>query len=451
MKKIGILFGQENTFPWAFIERVNEKKIPGVVAEAVTIDKVMQADPTEYAVIIDRISQDVPFYRAYLKNAAISGTAVINNPFWWSADEKFFNNALALKIGVPVPNTVILPSKMMPNDTNANSFRNLKYPLDWTEIFKYIGFPAYMKPFDGGGWKSVYKIHNMEDFFDKYAETEQIVMMLQSEVVFEEYFRCYCLGGKYVHIMPYEPRNPHHLRYAVETKSSPEMLALVEDYVLKLNHALGYDFNTVEFGVQDGVPYAIDFCNPAPDADINSVGKGNFDWIVENAANFAIERALAHKDGQMNLTWGTFVKNAAQGLSANAGNTPSVSAPEKAEKTAAAPKATAKVEVKTEVAAPKKAAAKPAAPKKTASTKDDLKIIEGVGPKIEELLNAAGINSFKDLSESNTDALKAILEGGGKRYTIHNPSTWVQQGFLAVSGKMEELKAWQAELNGGKK
>ncbi len=458
MKKIGILFGQENTFPWAFIERVNEKKIPGVVAEAVTIDKVMQADPTEYAVIIDRISQDVPFYRAYLKNAAISGTAVINNPFWWSADEKFFNNALAVKIGVPVPNTVILPSKMMPNDTNANSFRNLKYPLDWKTIFDYIGFPAYMKPFDGGGWKSVYKIHNMEDFFDKYAETEQIVMMLQSEVVFEEYFRCYCLGGKYVHIMPYEPRNPHHLRYAVETKSSPEMLALVEDYVLKLNHALGYDFNTVEFGVQDGVPYAIDFCNPAPDADINSVGKGNFDWIVENAANFAIERALAHKDGEMNLTWGTFVKNATQGLAANAGDTPSrlprdksVAAPKKAEKAAAAPKATAKVEVKTEA----KVEAKPAAPKKTAakvaSTKDDLKIIEGVGPKIEELLNAAGINSFKDLSESNTDALKAILEGGGKRYAIHNPSTWAEQAGLAAAGKMDELKAWQAELNGGKK
>jgi predicted flap endonuclease-1-like 5' DNA nuclease len=131
----------------------------------------------------------------------------------------------------------------------------------------------------------------------------------------------------------------------------------------------------------------------------------------------------------MNLTWGTFVKNAAQGLAANAENTPSVSAPKKAEK----------------------AAAKPATPKKTASTKDDLKIIEGVGPKIEELLNAAGIHSFKDLSESNADALKAILEGGGKRYAIHNPETWVQQAFLAASGKMDELKVWQAELTGGKK
>ena len=338
MKKIGILFGQENTFPWAFIERVNEKNVNGVVAEAVSIEKVVQGDPTEYAVIIDRISQDVPFYRAYLKNAAISGTAVVNNPFWWSADEKFFNNALALKVGVPVPNTVLLPSKMMPDDTTANSFRNLKYPLDWEGIFKYIGFPAYMKPFDGGGWKSVYKIHNVEDFFDKYSETGQIVMMLQSEVVFDYYFRCYCLGGKYVHIMPYEPRNPHHLRYVVEGEPAPKaLLDTVHDYVLRLNQALGYDFNTVEFGVMNGIPYAIDFCNPAPDADVHSVGQANFDWIVENAANFAIERALAHQDGGNNLTWGTFMRNAVAGVGTDAGmDTPSVSV---ATKKAAAPKA----------------------------------------------------------------------------------------------------------------
>jgi glutathione synthase/RimK-type ligase-like ATP-grasp enzyme len=88
MKKIGILFGRERSFPDAFIERVNSKKIKGITAEAVKIDKVMQGEPTGYAVIIDRISQDVPFYRAYLKNAALTGTAVINNPFWWSADEK---------------------------------------------------------------------------------------------------------------------------------------------------------------------------------------------------------------------------------------------------------------------------------------------------------------------------------------------------------------------------
>ena len=192
MKKIGILFGQESSFPQAFVDRINQKAEKNIMAEFVRIDKVMQAEPSGYSVIVDRISQDVPFYRAMLKNAAICGTAVINNPFWWSADEKFFNNALAVKIGVPVPKTVILPSKDHPDDTSDKSFRNLAYPLDWEGIFNYVGFPAYMKPFDGGGWKEVYQIKNLDDMWDKYNKTKQYVMMLQEEIIFDDYFRCYC-------------------------------------------------------------------------------------------------------------------------------------------------------------------------------------------------------------------------------------------------------------------
>src|SRR6478672_4101847 len=177
MKNIGILFGQENTFPQAFVDRINQKAENNIKAEFVQIDKVIQGEGPGYDVIVDRISQDVPFYRAMLKNAASTGTAVINNPFWWSADEKFFNNALALKIGVPVPKTVLLPSRDMPPDTTGESFSNLDYPLDWEGIFNYIGFPAYMKPFAGGGWKSVYKLNDIDDFYSKHSETGELVMM----------------------------------------------------------------------------------------------------------------------------------------------------------------------------------------------------------------------------------------------------------------------------------
>jgi len=308
MKKIGILYGKERSFPHAFIERVNCKQVDGVSAEPVLINKVIQGDCDEYAVIIDRISQDVPFYRAYLKNAAICGTAVINNPFWWSADEKFFNNCLAVKIGVPVPKTVILPSHDLPPDTSNESFANLAYPLDWKGIFDYVGFPAYMKPFAGGGWKNVYKLRSLEDFYQNHRETGQLVMLLQEEIVFEEYYRCYCIGGKYVRIMPYEPRNPHHLRYQASFSPSGERLKQMEEIVLRINQYLGYDFNTVELAVRDGIPYAIDFCNPAPDADRASVGDDNFDWVVETAATYAIERALAHEPGKDNLTWGEYMK-----------------------------------------------------------------------------------------------------------------------------------------------
>lgn len=308
MKKIGILFGKERSFPEAFIERVNQKKVDEIIAEPVIIDKLMQGAPSGYDVIIDRISQDVPFYRAYLKNAALNGTAVINNPFWWSADEKFFNNCLMTKINVPVPKTVLIPSSARPAETSEQSFSNLTYPLDWDRIFDYIGFPAYMKPHAGGGWKSVYKVDGIDDFFTKHGETGELVMMLQEEIIFDEYYRCYCIGGKDIRIMPYEPRNAHHLRYAADFKPDHEKINQMTDIVLRICKFLGYDFNTVELAIRNGVPYAIDFCNPAPDADLASVGQENFDWVVETAANFAIEKAQTLKEGAGNLTWGEFMK-----------------------------------------------------------------------------------------------------------------------------------------------
>lgn len=311
MKKIGVLYGKERSFPEALVEKINSLNVKDVVAEPVRIDKVMQGEPTDYAVIFDRISHDVPFYRAYLKNAALTGTTVINNPFWWSADEKFFNNCLATKINVPVPKTVILPSRKMPADTSAESFSNLSYPLDWTSIFKYVGFPAYMKPHAGGGWKNVYKIEDEKDFFNKYAETEELVMLLQEEIIFEEYYRCYCVGGKYVKIMSYEPRNPHHLRYAADFAPDAQKLKMLEDIVIRINQYLGYDFNTVELALRDGVPYAIDFCNPAPDADRASVGDENFAWVVDTVAKYAIEKAQEHKPMTDNLTWGEYIKRSA--------------------------------------------------------------------------------------------------------------------------------------------
>ena len=351
MKKIGILFGRERSFPEAVVKRINEIAEKDIIAEFVNIDKVFQAEPLGYAVIIDRISQDVPFYRAALKNAAITGTAVINNPFWWSADEKFFNNALAIQIGVPVPKTALIPSYEMPEDTSDLSFSNLAFPMAWEQIFEYTGFPAYMKPFDGGGWKEVYKLHDKEDFFDKHSQTRRTVMMLQEEIEFTEYFRCYCIGGKHVRIMQYEPRNPFHLRYQVDTQPSSEtLLQTIHDYVLKLNQYLGYDFNTVEFAVRDGIPYAIDFCNPAPDAEVTSVGQENFDWVVETTAQYAIERAKVQVDGQDNLTWGTYVKSSAVGQ-------PLI--PKAASKTSVKSKLPAEATAKSTTSAAKKVPVKP--------------------------------------------------------------------------------------------
>jgi hypothetical protein len=317
VKKIGVLFGMENTFPGALVERINSMEIDGISAEFVQLGAVKMAVPCPYAVIVDRISHDMPFYRSYLKNAVLTGTTVINNPFWWSADDKFFNYALASKLGVAVPRTALLPHKLYPPQIGQQSCRNLEFPIDWEAIFGYVKFPAFLKPHDGGGWRDVYHVHNPTEFFHAYDQTRDLAMTLQAAVNFNEYFRCYVVGQEEVHIMPYDPRSPHHLRYVQEPPEYPkELLARVEKDALTLCRALGYDLNTVEFAVEDGVPYAIDFMNPAPDADRVSVGEANFEWIVDRVAKLAVKKAQANDKQSLQFHWSRFLSGGAMDASA---------------------------------------------------------------------------------------------------------------------------------------
>lgn len=307
MKKIGVLFGMENSFPGALVEQINARGIEGIEAEFVDTGAVRLNQQLKYSVIVDRISHDIPFYRAMLKQAALEGTVVINNPFWWSADDKFFNYALAAKLGVAVPATVILPHKQHPEGTTDRSMRNLEFPLNWDAVFDYVGEHGFMKPIDGGGWRDVYHIHNRDEFFAAYDQSHQLCMMYQKAVEFQEYFRCYVVGQKKVHIMPYDPRRPHHERYVQDAPTySKKLLKRVERDALTLCRALGYDLNTVEFAVENGVPYAIDFMNPAPDADLRSVGQANFDWIVKEVADLAIAKAKIAPRVQ-ELRWTAFL------------------------------------------------------------------------------------------------------------------------------------------------
>ncbi len=303
-KRIGLLYGMERTFPAALSETINARAGGEVVCEPVNIGAQRVDVRPDYDVILDRISHEVPFYRTFLKQCCINGIHVVNNPFWFAADDKHFGNLVAMRAGVAIPRSVLLPSKDHPTDTEAASFSNLRFPLDWDEVFSYLGFPIYLKPSDGGGWKHVYRCENPEAFFEAYQKTETICMMAQEEIVFTQYYRCYVLGREHVHLMEYNPKAALHEQYvrdpapiepALEEKLKRDCLALCD--------ALGYDFNTVELAVRDGVPFAIDFTNPCPDAERASVGDDNFAWIVDNAANFLIDRALHPRPFEMTGTW----------------------------------------------------------------------------------------------------------------------------------------------------
>lgn len=293
MKRVGILAGRELTFPESIIKRINEKGNGEVVAEMVKVGGIRLDQEKKYDVIIDRISHEIPYYRSMLKRMALEGTYVINNPFWWSADDKFFNFALAAKIGVAIPKTVLLPQHAYIKDITSESLRNLEFPIDWEGIVEHVGFPAFLKPHDGGGWKNVSKVHSLEELWTEYNQSGTLCMTLQEGIEYDQFVRCYCVGKEKVLIMPYDPSKPYlsGMQYVnVENYLTPELHARVEKDVRTICEALGYDLNTVEFAIKDGIPFAIDFMNPAPDAELASVGEYNHNWIVDNMTEFILKK-----------------------------------------------------------------------------------------------------------------------------------------------------------------
>ncbi len=303
-ERVGILVGQEQSFPETFIARVNAH--PGIVAELARIGGTPETFQARYRVLIDRISHEVPFYRFHLKAASLAGTYVINDPFWWSADEKFFGYSLAARIGVTVPRTVLLPSKSyIPAIDPQRSLRNLEYPLDWEAIARYVGFPAILKPADGGGWKHVSRVNDMGELLRAYDESGTLVMTLQQFIDFEDYVRCICVGKEFILPIRYDPRRRCYLDQEGYLSASVE--AQVLDGAWALNHALGYDMNSVEFAIKDGVAYAIDFTNPAPDMDVNSILPKHFAMVVEAMAGLAVSCVKEGRRNHRGFPFGEYI------------------------------------------------------------------------------------------------------------------------------------------------
>jgi hypothetical protein len=317
---VGLMVGREYSFPPAFIERVNQIGQPhGITAEYVHLGGTRMDDPARYRVIVDRISHEVEYYRGYLKHAALSGTYCINNPFWWTADDKFFNYTVASRLGVAIPKTVLLPQKGYPADVDIlpESLRNLEYPLQWEALLDYVGRPAILKPFSGGGWKHVYKVNDVDELIAAYDGTAPYCMTLQEFIRFDEYVRCFTFGKTEIVPVQYDP---HQRRYIVNHEYlSPELGERVVRDARTINAALGYEMNTIEFAVQDGVPYAIDFLNPAPDFERDRITDHYFDLVVDRMSKLVVDRAL---NGPVSGPWPRWEEMLGQGAASGFVGTP---------------------------------------------------------------------------------------------------------------------------------
>jgi hypothetical protein len=310
--KVGLLVGREWSFPPRFIEEVNGRDA-GVTAEYVKLGGTAMDEPVPYAVIIDRISHEVPYYRSYLKHAVLEGATVVNNPFMWTADDKFFGASLCTKLGVASPRTIALPNReYVPGIKHDESLRNLLFPLDWDAILDYIGLPCILKDAHGGGWRDVYVCRTREDVLTHYNESGLLQMILQEFIEWQHFVRCICLGQEEVLPIRYDPKER---RYHVEHDHlGPELGARVVADSLKLVRALGYDMNSMEWAIRDGVPYAIDFMNPAPDMDVNSLTPHYFDWVVRHMADMAIRLAIEPRPQLPELRWNQLIAAPLPGL-----------------------------------------------------------------------------------------------------------------------------------------
>ena len=313
MKRVGLLVGREWSFPPKFIEAV-QKRNAGVVAEYAKLGGTRMNEPVPYAVLIDRISHEVPYYRSYLKHAVLQGATVVNNPFMWTADDKFFGASLADRLGVASPRTVVLPNReYVPGIVPSESLRNLEYPLDWEAIVAYVGLPCVLKDAHGGGWKEVYVCDSLGELLHHYNNSGLLTMVVQEFIQWEHFVRCLVIGGEHVLPMKYDPKAR---RYVVEhAHLTPELGGRIVRDARRLCRALGYDMNSMEFAIRDGVPYAIDFMNPAPDMDVNSLTPLYFEWAVEQMADLAVSLATASRDGtrpKREPAWGSLFGGAVQ-------------------------------------------------------------------------------------------------------------------------------------------
>jgi glutathione synthase/RimK-type ligase-like ATP-grasp enzyme len=308
--QVGLLVGRERSFPDALIAEVSRRDA-GVAVSYAQIDTTSIDRPPPYDVLIDRISHEVTSYQPVLKLCVLAGSRVVNNPFWRIADDKFVGTALASRLGVAVPKTYVLPSKSYGEDVTSETLHNLCYPLDWEGMARDLGFPMFLKPHWGGGFRDVYRLRSLNELLSTYDRTGRLTMIAQQAITWSQYVRCIVIGKEHVRPALWDPRRSHFERYTRAAESmpalSPELTEQVERDARTLCRALGYDMNTVEFAIQDGVPYAIDFMNSAPDFDVTSLGEAHFGWVVQKMADLVIDLARAPRNTAA-MTWTDLVR-----------------------------------------------------------------------------------------------------------------------------------------------
>jgi hypothetical protein len=323
-RTIGLSLGADICWPICYEELIRrlDLKIPyqgdtlRFHVERITIEPFDLRQPSRYDLVIDRLTHWYHTSREWIKKAVLlNGLYVYNNPWSLQSNEKHTTYCAMMRLGLPVPETWLIPPKAYKHsaDLEPTLQRYARY-FDLGEIGRRIGFPVFMKPFDGGAWVGVSKLANEAELWRAYEHSGTLIMNLQAGVMPYDYFvRCIGLGPQ-TRCVNYDPDAPLHNRYLLDTDFlDAEDRSVLEDMTLTINAFFGWDFNSCEALRKDGAWYPIDFANPCPDSQVTSLHL-HFPWLIKANIRWSVFCAATKRRMRPNLDWEPFFEIAQEGM-----------------------------------------------------------------------------------------------------------------------------------------
>ena len=323
-RNIGLSLGADLCWPACYEEIVKRLKLSIPLAddvldfhiERVTVEPFDLHQPCKYDVVLDRLTHWFHTSREWIKKAVILDSLyVLNNPWSLQSMEKQTSYAAMMKLGMPVPETWMVPPKSYDQIADLEpTLRRYARLFDITEIGQKMGYPLYMKPYDGGAWVGVTRIENDQQLRDAYDQSGKRVMQLQKAVdPYDLFIRGIGIGPQ-VHIARYNPSAPLHGRYMVDFFFlDGDEWSLITDTTLTINAFFGWEFNSCEALRKDGVFHPIDFANACPDFQVTSLHY-HFPAMVKNMIRWSIFCAATQRSMRQSLDWEPFYQVAKRDL-----------------------------------------------------------------------------------------------------------------------------------------
>jgi hypothetical protein len=313
IRKIGLSLGADLCWPRCYeeiLKRMDLEVSHGgnqirFDVSRVTIEPYNLSQVCEYDVVIDRLTHWYHTSREWIKKSILmDGLYVYNNPWSLQSMEKQTTYCAMMKLGLPVPETWMVPPKLYaPHSDLDVTLERYAQMFDLGEIGESIGYPMFMKPYDGGAWKGVSRIADAEALRATYEDSGTFLMHLQKSVEgFDRFVRCIGIGPQFK-LISYDPAAPLHARYEMKHDFvDAEEQSLLEDMAMTINSFFGWDFNSCESLHRDGVWYPIDFANACPDSQVTSLHYF-FPWLVMANIRWSTFCAATKKKMRMCLDW----------------------------------------------------------------------------------------------------------------------------------------------------